>query len=105
MSFVSTLKKNKCVKKNKLKQYFTGNWPERNHYEVIVLPETAFYIGNGLIYLVKSAYGMAAMREMIQTSAMILTARLKPDIVWAYKGWQMARYRSMLNATIVRTDE
>ena len=56
-------------------------------------------------YLVNSAYGMAAMSDMIQTRAMILTALLNPDMVCAYSGWQMAKYLSMLNATMVNTDE
>ena len=39
------------------------------------------------------------------TKMIIRMALLKPDIVWEYKGWQIAKYLSILNATIINTDE
>ena len=48
---------------------------------------------------------MAEIMEIAQTRMIILTALLKPDMVWEYNGWQIAKYLSMLNATIVNTEE
>ena len=52
----------------------------------------------------KKAYGSAAIIATTHTIPIIRIARLKPDIVWEYNGWQIAKYRSMLNETMVNTD-
>ena len=35
---------------------------------------------------------------------MVLTTRGRLDVVWALSGWQMATYRSTVNAVMVNTD-
>lgn len=53
---------------------------------------------------VNTAKGTALSRLTIHRPAMIRTGRCSPDIVYRCSGWQMARKRSIENATIVSTD-
>lgn len=53
---------------------------------------------------VNTAKGTALSRLTIHRPAMIRTGRCRPDIVYRCSGWQMARKRSIENATIVSTD-
>lgn len=52
----------------------------------------------------KAAKGRALMNETSHKTAMMRNARLRPDMAYEWSGWQMARYLSMENATMVSTD-
>ena len=44
------------------------------------------------------------MKDIVQTMMMILTALVNPAMAYWYSGWQIAKYLSMENARIVRTE-
>lgn len=48
--------------------------------------------------------GMAPRKLNIHSSAIMRKALLKPLMAYKCKGWQMAKYRSTENATIVNTE-
>lgn len=50
------------------------------------------------------ANGSAAKKDITQTTAMIRTALFNPDMAYEWRGWQMAKYLSIENATMVKTD-